>query len=39
MTVHDYKNFILMNFNKETINLNDDDELQNFRALMNEIIN
>lgn len=39
MTVHDYKNFILMNFNKETINLNDDDELKNFRALMNEIIN
>ena len=38
MTISDYTNFILMNFNKETINLNDKDEFKKFNDLMNDII-
>ena len=38
MTINDYTYFILMNFNKETINLNDDDELKKFNELLNDII-
>ena len=38
MTINDYTNFILMNFNKETINLNDNDELKKFNELLNDII-
>lgn len=38
MSVSDYTNFILMNFNKETINLNDKDEFKKFFDLMNDII-
>lgn len=38
MSVSDYTNFILMNFNKETINLNDKDEFKKFFVLMNDII-
>ena len=38
MTINDYTYFILMNFNKETINLNNDDELKKFNELLNNII-
>ena len=38
MTINDYAYFILMNFNKETINLNNDDELKKFNELLNDII-
>ena len=38
MTISDYTNFILMNFNKETINLNDKDEFKKFNDLMYDII-
>ena len=38
MTTSDYTNFILMNFNKETINLNDKDEFKKFNELLNDII-
>ena len=38
MSEADYKNFILMNFNKETINLIDEEENKNFTNLLMEII-
>ena len=38
MSESDYKNFILMNFNKETIDLNNEKEKQNFINLLLEII-
>ena len=38
MTINDYKNFILMNFNKETINLNDNDDYVKFTNIFKEII-
>ena len=37
MTQSDYKNFILMNFNKETINLNNDEENKIFYDLLLEL--
>ena len=37
MTPSDYKNFILMNFNKETINLNNDEENKIFLNLLMEL--
>ena len=37
MTQSDYKNFILMNFNKETINLNNDEEYKIFYDLLSEL--
>ena len=38
MSVSDYKNFILMNFNKETINLENEEEKENFTNLLLELI-
>ena len=37
MTANDYKNFILMNFNKETINLNNTEERKIFSDLLLEL--
>ena len=37
MTENDYKNFILMNFNKETINLNNTEERKIFSDLLLEL--
>ena len=34
MTINDYKDFILMNFNKETINLDDNEDFEKFRFLL-----
>ena len=39
MNINDYKNFILMNFNKETINLNNKDDCEKFTALLKDIMN
>ena len=38
MDENDYKNFILMNFNKETINLNNKEEEETFTNLLIELI-
>ena len=38
MNENDYNNFILMNFNKETINLNDEEEKEIFNNLLIELI-
>ena len=38
MDDNDYKNFILMNFNKETINLNNKEEEETFSNLLIELI-
>ena len=38
MTEADYKNFILMNFNKETINLNNEEEEKILTDLLLEIM-
>ncbi len=39
MSVNDYKNFILMNFNKETINLDNEEEYKKFSKLLFDIVN
>ena len=39
MTINDYKDFILMNFNKETINLDDNEDFEKFRFLLKDIMN
>ena len=38
MTINDYKEFILMNFNKETINLNNNDDFEKFTLLLKDIM-
>ena len=38
MTINDYKDFILMNFNKETVNLDDNDDFQKFSLLLKDIM-
>ena len=39
MTINDYKDFILMNFNKETINLDDNEDFEKFSFLLKDIMN
>ena len=39
MTINDYKEFILMNFNKETINLDDNEDFEKFSILLKDIMN
>ena len=39
MTINDYKEFILMNFNKETINLDDNEDFEKFSFLLKDIMN
>ena len=39
MTINDYKDFILMNFNKETINLDDNEDFEKFSFLLKDILN
>ena len=38
MTISDYKNFILINFNKETINLDNNDDFEKFTLLLKDIM-
>ena len=38
MSVNDYKNFILMNFNKETINLDNEEDYKKFSKLLFDIV-
>ena len=38
MTINDYKEFILMNFNKETINLDDNEDFEKFSFLLKDIM-
>ena len=38
MTINDYKNFILINFNKETINLDNNDDFEKFTLLLKDIM-
>ena len=39
MTINDYKDFILMNFNKETINLENNEDFEKFTFLLKDIMN
>ena len=39
MTIDDYKDFILMNFNKETINLENNEDFEKFTFLLKDIMN
>ena len=39
MTIDDYKYFILMNFNKETINLENNEDFEKFTFLLKDIMN
>ena len=39
MTINDYKEFILMNFNKETINLDDNEDFEKLSFLLKDIMN
>ena len=38
MTISDYKNFILINFSKETINLDNNDDFEKFTLLLKDIM-
>ncbi len=38
MTISDYNNFILINFNKETINLDNNDDFEKFTLLLKDIM-